>query len=468
MILRPAITLREAAQTLFPEPLTTIDEIAAFYNEELNDIRGGDKVAELREGLETSSRRQPYKAYLVGFRGCGKSTELALLQQKTIGRFHYILFDAGTDLDPVSFKPFDVLLLMFIRLASETEKVTGTPPNSDLLNRLIHWYDETTETTTGNLAGEIKAETEGKVGTPGASWWPKIVEFFVKLRGEIKYSASREEKTVHKSKSRVNELITLMNDLIEECNGLLSEERSWVFIGDSFDKPNIPRKSIEDLFIGFRHILEEMNINMIFNIPPDLAFCEQSRELAQFQGTVVIPDTQVFCQDHTPDKKGREILGALLTQRMINELFAFKQKERLIVASGGNTRDLLSLTSQATMKARVRLKSNSNETDRIEKEDVDRVLADFRQDLLSRLGSSRTSTDEDPYINKAKTMVAIYHGEQNTDVPNSIVNQLLRVGAIQKFNGNWWFGVHPMVVSILWKQGHIVSSENGDLPGGLL
>lgn len=468
MILRPAVTLREAAQTLFPEPLTTIDQIEAFYDKDLNGIRGGDKVAKLRDGLETSSRQQPYKAYLVGFRGCGKSTELARLQEETKQSFHYVLFDAGAELDAVSFKPFDVLLLMFIRLASETERVTGTPPNPDLLNRLVHWYDETTETVTGNLAGEIKAETEGKIGTPSASWWPKIVEFFVKLRGEIKYSAGREEKTVHKSTSRVNELITLMNDLIEECNMLLGENRRWVFIGDSFDKISVPRKSIEELFIGFRHILEEMNIDMIFNIPPDLAFCEQNRDLAQFKSMVVIPDTQVYCRDHTPDEKGRKVLEGLLDQRINAELFDVDQRERLIVASGGNTRDLMRLTEQAASNARVRLRERPGQKERIVQTDVNRVLADFKQELLGRLGSSSTSKEDMPYSERAKILVSIYEGSPDIDIPSAILNQFLRVGVVQKFNGDWWYGLHPMVVSILWEQGRLTRSENGDLPGGLL
>jgi hypothetical protein len=42
----------------------------------------------------------------------------------------------------------------------------------------------------------------------------------------------------------------------------------------------------------------------------------------------------------------------------------------------------------------------------------------------------------------------------------------MRARAVQEFNGERWFGVHPLVVDILYRQGRITAEENGVVPGG--
>ena len=47
----PATTLEEVHLTLSPEPLATPEELKAFYKQELNQVRGGDKIGRLKLGL---------------------------------------------------------------------------------------------------------------------------------------------------------------------------------------------------------------------------------------------------------------------------------------------------------------------------------------------------------------------------------------------------------------------------------
>jgi hypothetical protein len=38
---------------------------------------------------------------------------------------------------------------------------------------------------------------------------------------------------------------------------------------------------------------------------------------------------------------------------------------------------------------------------------------------------------------------------------------------VQEFNGQRWFGVHPLVVEILAKHGKIARPATGGIPGGI-
>lgn len=81
-LLKPAKLLDDVHLTLSPEPLETREEIAAFYRDELNQVRGGDKTQRLKLGLRRAIQSKSfYKACLMGHQGVGKSTELTRLSQ---------------------------------------------------------------------------------------------------------------------------------------------------------------------------------------------------------------------------------------------------------------------------------------------------------------------------------------------------------------------------------------------------
>ena len=58
----------------------------------------------------------------MGHPGVGKFTELTRLVDRVSTRFRAIRFQVTKELDPGSFKPFDVLLLMMIRVVEESGK----------------------------------------------------------------------------------------------------------------------------------------------------------------------------------------------------------------------------------------------------------------------------------------------------------------------------------------------------------
>jgi hypothetical protein len=354
---RRATTLRDALKLLTPKPLLTREELADFYSAEPNLVRGDDKIAHIKLGLSVADAENPYKAFLIGHSGTGKSTELSRLIEEVQEQFRFVRFDIREELDPVNFKPFDILLLMMIKLVEETSKPVaeggaGCQPSEELLENIWNWYHNKTVTVTKKRAGEVKAEAG--IGTPKETWWPKIVSLFASIKGEIKLSADREEKIVNYRLSRLYELIELINILLEECNTLLRKSNgcAWVFIGENFDKPGIPRARIEDLFLNYSNILQDIETHLIFNIPLSLVYSEKGAQLPRLSGgTITIPDTPVFHPDHNPHSEGRAAMADVLDKRLDAGLFEPGQQMRLIVASGGNIRQLLEVTSAAARLA---------------------------------------------------------------------------------------------------------------------
>jgi hypothetical protein len=70
------------------------------------------------------------------------------------------------------------------------------------------------------------------------------------------------------------------------------------------------------------------------------------------------------------------------------------------------------------------------------------------------------------YKQKAERLVAIYHQDPDYDVPDPVLYSLLNARAVQEFDGERWFGVHPLVVDILKAQGRLEAPEGGKVPGG--
>lgn len=69
------------------------------------------------------------------------------------------------------------------------------------------------------------------------------------------------------------------------------------------------------------------------------------------------------------------------------------------------------------------------------------------------------------YEDKADRLVRIYNGEKEAQITDPVLYSLLDARAVQEFNGERWFGVHPLVVDILVKQERL-SSKSGVVEGG--
>jgi hypothetical protein len=463
----PAQSLADAYKTLQPDPLISADELKAFYREELNTVRGGDKVARLAQGLDRAYTSQSYfKAFFMGHQGVGKSTELSRLEAKVASNFQTIRFSAVNNLDARNFKSLDIILTMMVDVAERTRRPikeggAGRSIPEQRLREIRDWFADEKEMRIQDRGSGVTIE--GGAGVSDDSLWHKILGLFAKLKGEMKFTQSRKIEIVERRFSRLPDLIEIANRLLDDCNRLLREERSqeWLFIGEDFDKSAIPRPVIEELFIGNADVFRQLRAHMIMTLPLGLYYSGKAVELPfSSDRCVVLPDTHVFDRQHRPYAPGQQALAEVLQARINLNLLEPGQMERLVMASGGNLRDLFALTNYAADTAQLR------PAEKIGAKDVDEAIINLRNDYQRRLGSSPYDPEEISYADKSQRLQAIYKGQSQDQITDGVVYSLLQSRALQEFNGARWFGVHPLVVDILVTQGIIVADQGGGVPGG--
>lgn len=467
LLIRQAKNLDEIYHTLSPAPLRAGEEMQAFYVSQLNEVRGGDKVLAMERGLRRAYGSPiPYKSFFMGHSGVGKSTEINRLEEMVKDSFLMVRINAPTDLNATSFRPFDVLLVAMMKttekmidLKNKGEVSQSLPEN--LLKDIKNWF-ATSKFTTTNSYGTTASISAGIKPTPLTDTIAALLGFFVELKGEVKYSSDRKEEVIAYGINSIGSLITLLNRLLENANAILQKKnREIVLVGEDFDKPGMPPELVEALYLNYANIFTDLNAHILFNIPIWLAYSDKEAQLP-LQKKHCINDTPVFNQQHLPHLEGRAAVKAALEQRISPTLFAEGQQERIIVASGGNLTDLFTLTAQAADTAALR----EGKDGKIRAQDVNAAISDLRTRYRTALGSHPYEKNPIPYEQKAKRLISVYAQEEGHDVPDPILHSLLRSKAVQEFNGERWFGVHPLVVDTLIRHGKLQPSEGQPVRGG--
>jgi hypothetical protein len=242
--------------------------------------------------------------------------------------------------------------------------------------------------------------------------------------------------------------------LREQCG------REWLFIGEDFDKSGIPSMLTETFFVAHANVLRDLRANLIFTVPIGLVYSERGPQLAFPPDRIhCIPDTPVFNRQHKAHGAGMNAIRRVLEARVAPDLFEPGQADSLIVASGGNLRDLFSLVAEASDTALLRKAAKIGEAD------VTSAIRELRNVYLRRLGQSPFDAAEVSYPDKAARLVGIYDNEPDASVPDKVLYSLLHARAVQEFNRERWFGVHPLVVDLLVDQKRL-GHDGSSVPGG--
>lgn len=458
--LTPATSIDDVYKTLANQPLSNPAEMAAFWYD-LGGARGGRHVERVRRDLARALDGSLFKGFLMGHPGSGKSTEITrLLEAEELRtRVCPVRFSVVQELDPSSFEPVEVLELMLMRLIEETHARVGRTPGESALRPLQEWLEPPRDTHVEDtvLAGQIEAG----IGLGSESWWAKL---FARARGEARFASTHRKERVDRRLQRISELIRLANGLVSECGRLLDEAQGarWLFIGEDFDKPAVPVPVAEKLFLHYAGVLSALDAHMLFSLPISLAYSAKAPGLPfAADRQYMLPDTPVFDPQHRPHAAGRQALHELLSKRVAPGLFADGQMKALIIASGGNLRDLFRLTLEAAESAL------DEERKSIVEKDVRTAQNMLRSEYERLLGESPFDDHKGvTYTDKAEKLVAVHKGARDANVPDVVLHTLLRSRAVQEFNGERWFGVHPLVVDLLKRQGRLQSDVGGPVLGG--
>jgi len=447
----PATTLAEIPQTLHPEALETAQELQAFYKSDIQKVRGINRTGELMLSLEDAHEAQlPFKAFVLGHPGVGKTTELSKLLLELDDRFRPLRLNVTSELNPGTVRYYDVLLLILIRLVYEVIKpsVIGFE-DTDLPKMLADVRDHLATKWVKHLQVDA-AEFSAGLTTP----------FLLKLFGNIKQGRTRERGSEEYQLSLVSELTELMNTVLQECNRLLRKHqggREWLIVLEDLEKIGLSPAALKELFMGLRPSLQGLDGHFIVVIPIWLKYSEDAAiVLPQNFKSFLIPDIAVYQQNHQKDDKVIAAIKAVVTARANETLFADDVLERFCIASGGNLRDLFLMINNAMLSARLRYASA------ISAGDANGAIVRLRNDYKQFLGSTGRDDSEISLTEKLDRLVALYeHEDPAVEVPDRVLYLLLRQRCALQYNGAGWIGVHPLIVDLLIEFGKLEPNSPG-------
>ncbi|HEX7841868.1 MAG TPA: hypothetical protein VF469_30570, partial [Kofleriaceae bacterium] len=298
----------------------------------------GDRIGRIELRVREAWRRSYLRELVTGHAGCGKSTELlrlvAELRKPKQGKaFHVVYLDAYDYLNPHEVRLPQILMALLVALSEEPRwdlKQTRTAP--------VLW--DRVRKILGSLGREVSKDLADAAGLP-------------LLRALFRVDLKLARGFRKSSEDHIQELLTLMRDLITEVAAQLPPEiGDVVFVVDNLEK--LPEReteggaSLHETLFGRELPLLDLPAHLILTYPIALNYSSVGlRQLFANARQTTMPMVSVRAKPEvTPrgdDPQGIAALRRLLGRRVALEA-VFADDEAIVEAvrlSGGCVRDLL-------------------------------------------------------------------------------------------------------------------------------
>ena len=419
-----AETVKEVMQTCrHDDPLAANDP----RYQDLTRGRGDHSAQKLRWRLESKQPGASSHLVYASHRGAGKTTELFRLTEHLAGRYVPLYIEASVEMDPHAIEIEDVLLIL-ARLTEERMRHRGTPIEPDLLQRVESWFFEVIDTTswgkdwTVDLASGLKLETG----------LPLIAKLLASITSLIKFESKHREEVKAVFKKFPGTLLDSVNQLLDATSTILAKEgKELLVVLDNLDRyePAV----MDRLLVGNGDRIRSLRCAMILTPPISLIYRPHSEPLNNYFPCEVMNTVRLRRPDQPYDAfdgDGREVLLSALARRInLPKLMPDDRvRDRLVMASGGGIRELLSLVSDASFYA---------------EESGSFCLADVENVIQERKVLMRDSINSGGL---AETLAQIAHSKQIFD--DDKCRRVLYLRYVFKYNGKGWYDIHPLIAEL--------------------
>lgn len=443
MALIHATQLNQIYRAFRNEPLAQ-DELKEFYRDAA-EARGEKTRVRLERQLRVNMDTNEH-ILLVGYKGCGKSTELNLLEHNLNDEFLVMNISVQRELDPVHVQYIELFIVMMEQLFQKADQY-GLKLRDELLKSVKTWTQskEIEEIREKYIGGELEA---------GGGFDIKyFVNFFAKFKLAAKSSQSLKVSLKDNVEPRLNDLITHCNDLINEIRLRLNDigKKDLLIIIEDLDK--IPINRAQDLFYNYTNQLVRLNTNIIYTFPVALYYNVRFNQIKSYFSKIYeLPMISTSNPDGSDNQSGIQIMRDIVEARMdIGILFEKSTLlDNMIRRSGGVIRDLFLLINEAADSAMDHDRTSMNTEDcengfnRLRK-DYDNNIADKRE------GDKILITADQYYATLARLIQSTEKKVDNTEAALDLRQNLSILG----YNGKGWCDVHPIVKEILRERGKI-------------
>lgn len=446
MKLRKAETLDLIYQAFKGEPLK-IEELDDFY-QNARIARGGieprRRMSRLLHQLPDTSEH----ILFVGYKGCGKSTEMNHLQKDIQDEFLVINFSVQNELDPVHLNYIELFIVTMERLF-HFAKENDLSVSKAYLESIRHWIS-TKEIE--EIREKYNIGVEGEAGLEGNFGIPYLQQFFYKFKASAKSSRQLKETLKRNIEPKLSDLIEHCNDLIQEVTLKLDTigKKDLLLIIEDLDK--IPLDRAEELFFNYTNQLTLLKTNVVFTFPIALYHNVRFNDIkVYFTNVYELPMVKIKNRDGSDNEKGMNVMRQIVAARMDTEKLIASPEilDRMIRDSGGCMRDLFLMIREAADSALDFERTVITEEDRINA--YRKLKREYENNIADNFVDDKKYSAEDYY----QTLVDLYNNKTKK-VDNTIEVMHLRQNlSILGYNGEGWCDVHPIVADILKERGKI-------------
>jgi len=371
-----------------------------------------DRKSKIKEEVlwKIKNSRKPLKILFPAMRGNGNTTELNKLAEEAEKEFFVIFFNTKDKLDMVNVTYVDLLLNIGLQIYESVKNKTEI--DSRLEDALRDW---------SSVVVENAREEQDTLEMGGG------ISALIKLTGAMKTQTSTREVVRKTVEPRLSELLDIVNRIIAYAEEKLG--RIFVII-DDLDK--IAPKQAENLFFGYSTTLTQLQCNVLYTVPRSLQLSEKIQWVLRFfDSKVSIPNIYLYDRDGNPSEENKDLMRDVALYRMEELLIDEDALEYVIEMSGGVIHDFIRMMRESAAKA------HGNRRNKIEREDVEIVVFDTRNDYLRFL--LRDDLEILKEINKThKKSFKKEDEDRFSDLLFSLV-------ILEYLNNEVWYDVHPTI-----------------------
>lgn len=386
-----------------------------------------------------------YKFLFVGYKGCGKSTELNRLQKELQDDFIVLNFSVRQELDILNINYIELFIVLMKRLFQFVHDEEKIEVPRQYIENITHWVKskEIVEINDKYLGIGIDTGAEAKSGIPF------FANFFAKFTASAKASSSLKETLRQTVEPKLSELILNCNLLINEIKLQIEKigKKGLIVIVEDMDKIDLSKG--EDIFYIHSAQLTQLNCHTIFTFPIALKYYIRFTAIKNnYTDSFDLPMIRVKNRDGSLFKEGRDLMKKIVEQRMDCDLFEDAGIiDKMIDYSGGCLFDLFRMIRDAADSA---LDFGRK---KITGEDFHVAYLYLKSDYENTIAENEA--EEIPVDDYYNVLVECATDPKKKPRQSKELLDLRNNLTVLGYNGENWCDVHPVVRDILKERGKL-------------
>jgi DNA polymerase III delta prime subunit len=448
---KPATKLREIRELCSPRPLVGEQLDTLFVETDAARDPEDNARQAIKSILGDSGSNKHILVY--GHRGCGKSTELALLAKELGDGWLCVNFSIQNETNIFGLRAEDVLLVVAYKIveAAKREELHSLEQD-ERLKKAGDWFKQVTKTTESGKEAQLELEAGVKAGSGG--WLFGLGELFAKFSSDIKYRSTSQTSIVEEIRKRPADLIEQINRVVESVqDALKARNKQLLIIIEDLDKLSIA--DARSVFIENSNLLTGINANIICTIPIFTFHSPDANAMkAAFDREFPVQMIKVRNPDDTR-ANGFNVVKEIVHRRVDKSAIDEDALELLVEKTGGVLRHVFEVLQTASNMTSLREPP-------IQRKHIEygllRLKADMGTQIALPIDKKIDGLDnvKQLYDKLFERVRALREGKPSPVTGDPVIQVLLQSCALVEYNGKRWLGVHPLVTDFLKELGYDV------------